>query len=118
MSITVQMILYVFAILILVNADRIIKITGPARKVITKWLRPVTDKIIFKISRYLLRKSFKAAMADALAIKKKKDQKVYLLLWNGDWEAMPKQNFKIMWHHRPGMKKRTIQEWERTMIEV
>lgn len=82
-----------------------------------KYLVPAKMWMLTRVNKFLLRKSFNAAMADAKQLKTK-GYKVYLLLWKGDWEAIPKQNFKAMWHAVPGMKKFTIQQWQKKMIEV
>lgn len=101
MSVFLQIFLCALFICALVNADRIYLYTQPARR-----------KLLYRFNKYFLQKSYKAAMQDALQLKAG-GLKVYLLLWKGEWEAMPKQNFKTMWHSRQGMKKFTIQQWEK-----
>jgi hypothetical protein len=80
---------------------------------VRKW-----DAFIAKASQYLLKKSYKAALADAEKLKKETGQKIYILLWKGDFEAIPKANFKAMWQQVPGMKKYTLQQWEKQVVVI
>ena len=74
-------------------------------------------RLIDRINKWLLKKSWKAADEKAKSISGGTGKKVYVFLWDGNFEAMPKQDFKRMWHNRPGMKKRTLEQWKKYVHE-
>ena len=71
------------------------------------------DSIIHKISNYLLAKSFKAAKIAC----SKSNKKMFVVLINGEYVAISKMEFKILWQRTPAMKKLTIQEWQYRIYE-
>lgn len=74
-------------------------------------------KLIYRLNRYLIKKSFKAAEQRARKLAEEKGSVVWVFMWNGDFEAMTKKAFKRMWHDKPAMKKRTIAEWSKLVYE-
>jgi hypothetical protein len=94
-------------------AYRVLIIYFSAKKIIHATLQ----KFIQKLNRYLLKKSFAAAEKKAKKIKEETGKKVWVFLWNGDFEAMTKQDFKIMWQCVGGLKKRSIEAWQKLVYE-
>jgi hypothetical protein len=71
------------------------------------------DRIIDRINNYLLKKSFKAAQVQC----RKRNKKMWIVLVNGEYVAMSKQEFKIIWKNTPAMKWLTIQQWQERVYE-
>lgn len=86
------------------------------KKIITWWLIN-RIKAINLINRHLLKKSFAAAKAAAKKEYEATGKKMWVVLVNGDFEAIPKKDFKEVWNRTPGMKFRSIAEWKKRVYE-
>lgn len=73
--------------------------------------------LINKINSFLMNKSWRAALATAKKISESTNKKVWIILLHGEFVAIPKQDFKIMWQRNPKMKCKTIAEWQKTVYE-
>jgi orotidine-5'-phosphate decarboxylase len=80
-------------------------------------LQKLKQKFIKWHNNYFGKKSFEAALKKAEKINKTTNKKVFVVMVNREWEAVPKQDFKKLWHKTPAMKHKTIQEWENNMYE-
>ena len=82
-----------------------------------KFLTEIGQNFINKINTFLLNKSWQAALAQAKKINSGTGKKVWIILLHGEFLAIPKQEFKIMWQRNPKMKCKTIAQWQKTVYE-
>lgn len=80
-------------------------------------LQELRKKFIHRLNTWLLKKSWNAALAEAKKINERTDQKIWIVLVHGNFEAIPKQNFKRYWHKNPKMKFRSLEQWQKKAYE-
>ena len=75
------------------------------------------SRFIIWFNNYFGKKSWEAALAKAKKINTLTGKKMYVILLNGEYVAVPKQEFKIMWQRNPAMKQKTLADWQKHIYE-
>lgn len=84
---------------------------------IIKHMKTIQAKFVKWFNNYFGRVSFNNAIKKCTKIHNATGKKMYIVMLNQEYMAIPKQEFKIMWAKNPAMKIRTLAEWQNYIYE-
>jgi hypothetical protein len=74
-------------------------------------------KYVQWFNNFFGKKSWEKAIEECKTVAGLTQKKMWIISLHGEFVAVPKSEFKQMWHNNPRMKFRTIQEWQKYIYE-